>query len=145
MSKKLTWGIAFIISLGILLTIYAAMNFELLSFEWNEKEKLVLHEGFGNSITVTNHDVTIDYDSLEILEQQMGAFNRLIFIGILLASLFIATYWVLLSDKWQENEKKRKKYMLWTLSLNGITIAAAVFIVLRYYHQMNETYHNVLF
>lgn len=145
MSKKLTWGIAFMISLGILLTIYAAMNFELLSYEWNEKEQLVLHEGFGNSITVTNHDVTIDYDSLETLDQQMGTFNRLIFIGILLSALFIATYWVLLGDKWRGNEKKRKKYMLWTLSFNGITIAAAVIIFLRYYHVLNETYHNVLF
>ncbi|MGM0846460.1 MAG: hypothetical protein ACQEUT_15905 [Bacillota bacterium] len=144
MSKKFTWGITFLISLGILLALYGMMNFQFLSYEWNEKEQLVINEGFGNNITVTNQDVTIDHNSLSILDQHMRTFNNLIFIGILIAALFIATYWLLMSDKWKANENKRKTYLKWTLSLNGVAIAAGIVIFVRYYHLLNDAYHSVL-
>ncbi|MGF2616382.1 hypothetical protein FZC84_01185 [Rossellomorea vietnamensis] len=109
------------------------------------KNQLVINEGFGNTMTVTNQDVTIDHDSLKVLDQHMGEFNKLIFLGILFAALFIATYWLLLSEKWRDNEGKRKKFLYWTLSLNGVTIAAAIIIFVQYYYLLNDAYHNVLF
>ncbi len=145
MSKKLTWGIAFLISLGVLLALYGIQDFELLSYEWNEKDQLVINEGFGNTMTVTNQDVTIDHDSLKVLEQLMWEFNKLIYVGILFAALFNATYWLLFNEKWRDNEGKRKKFLYWTLFLNGVTIAAAIIIFVQYYYLLNDAYHNVLF
>ncbi|WP_113928119.1 hypothetical protein [Bacillus sp. P14.5] len=144
-SKKLTWGIAFLISLGVLLALYGIQDFELLSYEWNEKDQLVINEGFGNTMTVTNQDVTIDHDSLKVLEQLMWEFNKLIYVGILFAALFNATYWLLFNEKWRDNEGKRKKFLYWTLFLNGVTIAAAIIIFVQYYYLLNDAYHNVLF
>jgi hypothetical protein len=145
MSKKFTWGITFLISLGVLLALYGMLGFELLSYEWNEKDQLVINEGFGTPITVTNQDVTIDHDSLKVLDRHMTTFNYLFFVGLFIAALFIATYWLLFSDKWREKERKRKTYLGWTLALNGVAIAAALVIFVRYYHLLNDTYHNVVF
>jgi uncharacterized membrane protein YidH (DUF202 family) len=146
MSKKLTWGIAFFISLGVMLAFYGMMDFQFFKHEMNEQNQLVIHDGVGEPIIVTNQDVTIDYDNLEVLGQYMETFNNSLLLGILIAALFIATYWMLLSDKWNRKEKrKRKKYLYWTLALNGLVIAVGIVLFIRYANLMNDAFYNVLF
>ncbi|WP_456274691.1 hypothetical protein [Bacillus sp. AK031] len=145
MSKKSTWGITFFISLGIMLALYGMMDFQYFKYEMNNKDQLVIHDGPGNLMTVTNPDVVIDHESLEVLGHHMSAYNNWILFGILIASAFIATYRMLLSDKWSQDQRKRKKYLYWTLALNGVAIAASIIFLFLYYELLNEAYHNVLF
>jgi hypothetical protein len=71
----------------------------------------------------------------------MSEFINWLLIGILIAPLFIASYIVLLSEKWERNKLKRKS----TLAANGLAIACAITVWVRYIHLVNDTFRNVLF
>ncbi|RIW37409.1 hypothetical protein D3H55_05075 [Bacillus salacetis] len=143
MSTKRTWGLTFFISLGILLALYAILDFQFVRFEVNEQNQLVMYDGFSGPMTHVA-DVSDKQESLSVLDKHVKAFNTWILFGLGLAAFFIASYWVLASDALKENQIK-KKYLRWTFGLNAIAAAAAIFIWVRYFHLVNDAYNNVFF
>jgi hypothetical protein len=146
MSKKLIWGLTFLISLGVMLAIYGlGLDFQFLKYEVNEQNQLVMYDGFSGPQTIVNSDVSNEQESLAVLGQYMNEFNNWVLSGILIAPFFIASYYLLFSEKWVGNKPKRKKYLSWTLAENGVVIAFTVFVWVRYYNLVNDAYLNVLF
>ncbi|REJ10961.1 hypothetical protein [Halobacillus trueperi] len=146
MSKKKIWGLAFSISLLSMLTIYGlAMDFEFLKYEVNEKHQLVMYDGLNGPNPIINSDVSEEQESLSVMGSYMSQFNRWFLAGILIAPFFIASYYLLFSEKWMGDHPKKKKYLSWTLSANGVVITIAVFVWVHYIELVNEAYHNVLF
>ncbi|WLR47397.1 hypothetical protein LC065_18065 [Halobacillus litoralis] len=146
MSKKKMWGLAFTISLLSILTVYGlAMDFEFLKYEVNEQNQLVMYEGLSGPNPIINSDVNKEQESLTVLGSYMSQFNRWFLAGILIAPFFIASYFLLFSEKWMGDHPKKKKYLSWTLCTNGVVIVVAVFIWVHYIEVVNNAFHNVLF
>jgi hypothetical protein len=129
-----------------MLAIYGlGLDFQFLKYEVNEQNQLVMYDGFSGPQTIVNSDVSNEQESLAVLGQYMNEFNNWVLSGILIAPFFIASYYLLFSEKWVGNKPKRKKYLSWTLAANGVVIAFTVFVWFRYYNLVNDAYLNVLF
>jgi hypothetical protein len=145
MPRKRTWAIAFFISLGILIALYGILDFQFVRFEINEQNQLVMYDGLGGPQTHVS-DVSDKQESVAILKDHAKAFNTWFLAGLVVAAFFIATYWALGSSGWHENQRQqRKRYLRWTFGLNGIAVAAAIFIWVRYFHLVNDAYNQVFY
>lgn len=146
MSKKRIWGFTFVISLGFMLAIYGfGLDFQFLKYDVNEKNQLVMYDGFSGPHPIGGSDVSNERESLAVMGEYMSEFNNWLLFRILITPLFIASYSVLLSEKWEGNKSKRKKFLFWTLGANSVVIACAVIVWVRYINLVNDAFHDVLF
>jgi hypothetical protein len=138
MSKKGRWGPTFIIILGL---CFPSMDSVWMKYEVNEKDQLVMYDGFSGPHAIGGTGVSNEQGIMAVIGEYMSEFINWLLIGILIAPLFIASYIVLLSEKWERNKLKRKS----TLAANGLAIACAITVWVRYIHLVNDTFRNVLF
>ncbi|MCP3031554.1 hypothetical protein LF817_09350 [Halobacillus sp. A1] len=145
-SISLKWVVTFISGLILFLgTYYFAMDFEYISYDVTDKGQFVMHDGLNEPAPIINTDVSNEKEGLAELGTQMERFNWWVLASMIAAPLFIATYYVLLSNHEAWNQTIRKRYLKLTILINvGV---AAVFIVqwIRYAHIINESMHILFF
>lgn len=145
-SILLRWGSVFVIGLLLFLgTYYAAMDFEYLSYDVTDQGQFVLNEGFNKPAPVVNSDVSNEQEGLAQLGKHMESFNEWFLSTLVVAAFFIATYYVLVSNKGLGSHPKRRRYLSLTIVANVAVAGVLLIQWIRYADLINNGIHNVMF
>ncbi|TGB03614.1 hypothetical protein [Halobacillus salinus] len=145
-SVMVRWGSVFIIGLLLFVgTYYVAMDMEYLSYGVNDKGQFVLHEGFNEPAPILNTDVRGEQEGLAKLGEHMATFNQWVMATLVVAAFFIATYYVLVSEKALGNHQKKKRYLSLTIVANVAVAGLLLVQWIRYADLINKGINNVIF